>query len=418
MKLLARTTALVLAAALGLTTATTPSTAKPTPEATARPTAPPTASSTAPSTTPTSADVIGDPVSLPTPSGKLPVGLDRFELVDHSRTDPWVRAGKPRRLMISVWYPALPTPGRPAPYLTEAEAVALLDFRQLPLDPKAVAGVRGVAKVSTPVRPTLEPYPLVVLSPGFTLPIATMSSLAQDLASKGYVVAGIDHAYESSGTEFPDGTVTNCVACDVAEPAQIPPVRAADVSFVLDKLVGPRPVWRGSRWIDARRLGMAGHSIGGNSAADAMRTDSRIDAGVNLDGTFFTPLPPTGLRRPFLLVGAPGTHTPGDEVDTSWDNGWNLLTGWRRWFVVPGTGHLSFTDFAPLAKRFGVPADPTAPLDGDRTDAVTRALVTGFFDHHLRGLPVAAILAGDDPQYPEAVRQEPQANSSAQSSGR
>ncbi|TDO43238.1 hypothetical protein EV643_119171 [Kribbella sp. VKM Ac-2527] len=110
-----------------------------------------------------------------------------------------------------------------------------------------------------------------------------------------------------------------------------------------------------------------------------MRTDSRIDVGVNLDGTFFTPLPSTGLAKPFLLVGAPGTHTPGDDIDTSWDTSWNLLTGWRRWFVVRSTGHLSFTDFAPLAKRFGLPADPTAPLDGDHTDTISRALVTAFF---------------------------------------
>ncbi|TWD79805.1 putative dienelactone hydrolase [Kribbella amoyensis] len=386
MKLIACTTALVLTAALGVTAAALPSTAAPATTASIRTEA---------------------AVSLPVPSGRLPVGLDRFELVDRSRTDPWVPASGSRRLMVSVWYPALPTPGEPAPYLTEAEAKGLVDFRQLPLDPKAIAGVRGVAKTGTPIRPALHRYPLVVLSPGFTLPVATLTSLAQDLASKGYVVAGIDHAYESSGTEFPDGTVKSCVACEVGEAEQVPPIRAADVSFVLDHLVGPKPGWRGSRWIDARRIGMAGHSIGGNSAADAMVADPRIDAGVNLDGTFFTPLPSTGVRKPFLLVGAPGTHTPGDEVDRSWDDSWNLLTGYRRWFVLPETGHLSFTDFAPLAKRFGLPADPEAPLDGDRTDEVTRALVTGFLDHHLRGLPSAPILDGADPRYPEAVRQTP-----------
>jgi predicted dienelactone hydrolase len=47
--------------------------------------------------------------------------------------------------------------------------------------------------------------PLVVLSPGFTSPRSTLTALAEDLASHGYVVAGIDHTYESYATAFPDG---------------------------------------------------------------------------------------------------------------------------------------------------------------------------------------------------------------------
>ena len=54
--------------------------------------------------------------------------------------------------------------------------------------------------------------PLVVLSPGFTSPRSTLTALAEDLASHGYVVAGIDHTYESHATAFPDGRVTTCLA--------------------------------------------------------------------------------------------------------------------------------------------------------------------------------------------------------------
>jgi hypothetical protein len=79
------------------------------------------------------------------------------------------------------------------------------------------------------------------------------------------------------------------------------------------------------------------------------------------------------------------------------------LTEWRPWFTVTGTLHLSFSDFAPLAKRFAL---PQAPLDGDRIDEIVRAYVVAFFDAQLRGIP-RPILDGADPRYPEAVRQTP-----------
>ncbi len=49
-----------------------------------------------------------------------------------------------------------------------------------------------------PRRPGVSAaLPLIVLSPGFTMPRSTLTALAEDLASHGYVVAGVDHTYES-----------------------------------------------------------------------------------------------------------------------------------------------------------------------------------------------------------------------------
>jgi hypothetical protein len=64
------------------------------------------------------------------------------------------------------------------------------------------------------------------------------------LASNGYVVAGIEHTYESVATTFPDGRTT-CVAREVPHDQvlweKLGASRAADVSFVLDALTGARP---------------------------------------------------------------------------------------------------------------------------------------------------------------------------------
>ena len=45
-------------------------------------------------------------------------------------------------------------------------------------------------------------------------PRSSLTALAEELASRGYVVAGIDHTYENFATTFPDGRVATCVACE------------------------------------------------------------------------------------------------------------------------------------------------------------------------------------------------------------
>ncbi|MQA98543.1 MAG: alpha/beta hydrolase, partial [Streptosporangiales bacterium] len=189
--------------------------------------------------------------------------------------------------------------------------------------------------------------PLVVLSPGFGNTRKTLTALAEDLASRGYVVAGIDHTYEAFGVTFPDGRVTTCVACQVENPKpafwqKAERGRAADVSFVLDSLTGTRPAWRHAGVIDPDRIAMAGHSVGGASATTSMVGDRRIRAGLDIDGTVSEPLPETGLSRPFMFLGTQARHSPGQDV--TWDRDWERLTGWKRWLVVTGAQHPSFTD--------------------------------------------------------------------------
>lgn len=342
-------------------------------------------------------------LALPAPTGTLDVGTTAFPLVDDSRDDPWQPAEK-RELMVTMWYPTVVPSTRPARYLSAAESKAFLDFQRaqgvpIPADlpDDALSTTRTHAAVGVPPSPQLGGYPLVVLSPGFTLPRATLTGLAEDLASHGYVVAAVDHAYESSGTEFPGG-LKRCVACDVANPTDIPPVRAADVSYVLDRLLDRHSAWRHGRLIDASRIAMVGHSIGGASALTAAEADDRIDAGVDLDGTFFDRLPATGLAKPFLMLGTQRLHHAGGD-DESWDETWARLHGPRYWFSVDDTGHLAFTDTALLADQIGI-EDPSAPLPGVRASEITRAYVGAFVDRHLRGRS-GSLLDGATDRYPE-----------------
>jgi dienelactone hydrolase len=337
-------------------------------------------------------------LALPAPTGHYRVGKDTLHLVDPDRADPWVPTER-RELMVSLWYPTARPGGALAPYMTADESRLFLEgISGVPQD--ALTTVRTHAYLGARVLPRSHRLPLVLLSPGFGNPRSTLTGLAEDLASHGYVVAGIDHTYESVAVSFPDGRVTTCLICDqdVDGPA-VTASRSRDVSFVLDQLLEHPAAWAGAGSIDPQRIAMAGHSIGGASALSAMLADRRIDAGANLDGTFFPALD-RPFRRPFLMISGE-EHGPGS--DPSWTDTWRHLHGWKRWLSVTGTTHSSFTDIAVLADQIG---QPIQPLPGERASEITRAYLVAFLDLHLRGQR-QLLLDKPSARYPEVVFQNP-----------
>jgi Platelet-activating factor acetylhydrolase, isoform II len=186
------------------------------------------------------------------------------------------------------------------------------------------------------------------------------------------------------------------------------------VSFVLGELTGAQPAWPGAGLIDPARIAMAGHSAGGAAAIAAMLADSRIRAGIDMDGATAARIPDDGLARPFLFLGKQSSYTPGSgrAVTTlrdwkllrgaviTWERDWALLSGWKRWLVVAGAVHASFTDLALLADQAGI--DIGAGLSGARSLDITRAYVRAFFDQHLRGRP-QALLDQPSPRFPEVT---------------
>ncbi|MCX4964005.1 alpha/beta hydrolase [Streptomyces sp. NBC_00654] len=363
------------------------------------------------------------PPTLPRPTGTYSVGRDTFLLTDHSRQDPWVPEAGARELMVSVDYPARRHGGgTPAPYMTTEEARLFLAQRDLDkiIPPAVVAATRTHAREDA--RPAGGRFPLVLLSPGFGTPRATLTGLAEELASRGYVVATVDHAYESTGTSLPDGRVLTCAACDTLEKAPdteakkkllatVSAGRGTDLSFVLDRMTGERRngshprAWRHADMIDPHRVGTAGHSIGGSAAVSTMATDLRVDAGINMDGTFFGRVPESGLGgRPFMLLGNAADHSPG-SADTSWKEDFARLDGWKRWLTVTGSGHFTFTDTPELSEQLGL-EDPAVPISATRSTEITRGYVTAFFDRNLRDRN-RPLLNGPTPANPEVVFHAP-----------
>jgi predicted dienelactone hydrolase len=236
--------------------------------------------------------------------------------------------------------------------------------------------------------------------------MATLSGLAEDLASHGYVVAGIQHTYETYAVTFPDGRITGCAACEFDNDrtffGKLYRSRAADVSFVIDELTGRDPAWRGGRLIDPSRIGAAGHSAGGASALAAMVGDRRIDAAIDIDGTTDTGgdpvVPATGVRRPFAVLSSAGHGPDGEDQWLAAD--FERADGWKRWLTVAGTDHASFTDLGVFADQLGIDIGQT--ITGERATEITRRYVRATFDRHLRHRH-QPLLNGASARYPEVA---------------
>jgi pimeloyl-ACP methyl ester carboxylesterase len=140
--------------------------------------------------------------------------------------------------------------------------------------------------------------------------------------------------------------------------------------------------------LDATRLGVFGHSMGGVAAGQFCIEDRRCRAGLNLDG-----IPQSGtmidvsMPRPFLMVysGRPGRLGASDVIYARAAHPYYRVD-------VRDTKHLDFSDMAfwggPLRERPVLGA--IAPA---RAAAITRAVVRHYFDRELLGKPAALATA-------------------------
>jgi dienelactone hydrolase len=362
-------------------------------------------------------------VSLPPPAGRHPIGTVSLHLVDRSRPDPWV-AMPYRELMISVWYPASRSGGRPAPYMRPGAAerfdVVAAPSHGVPSGLVDWAAIATHAREGAPVDPRGGRRPVVLYSPGSGDPRTWGTVLVEELASRGYVVVTIDHTYESPGVQFPDGAVRGnepvreafAGADDIpALLAKILRVRIADTRFVLDQL---RTLPNGlSTVVDRARVGMFGQSAGGITAAQGMFVDRRITAGIDLDGTLefnqepngtnLMPVAAHGLDRPLMLMGRDGSdHT----TEPSWRAFWSNTDGWKRDLTLRGSRHQTYTDLAAVMPQVGLGQEivtrKIGTIDPARAVAAQRAYVTSFFDRWLRDRD-DHLLDGPSPCYPEVA---------------
>jgi dienelactone hydrolase len=355
--------------------------------------------------------------TLPAPTGHHRLGTTSLDLIDTSRPDPWVPAQPFRELIIQLWYPAHAVDGYPrVPWMTPVTARAYEQFYGYPVLPLPITS----AYLGAPARQRRGGWPVVLYSHSLQGDREEATALVEDLASHGYVVVTIDHIHDADVVELPDGQVETSAlpGDDIQETTKAIESRVADVRFVLDQLAAlnrgdnpdheHRPLPSGLRGaLDLDAVGMFGHSDGGATTAHAIHADPRITAGINLDGTLWTPEAVAGSDRPFLLFGRQDL----DPFEAStWAAFWKNQRGPKLQLNLTGSQHLTFTDLAVLepqaAPILGLsPAQVIAgvgTINGQRAVTVERTYINAWFDMYLRHHN-SHLLTGPSPRYPEVV---------------
>jgi dienelactone hydrolase len=328
-------------------------------------------------------------------TGTSVVGRTELALTDTARPDSFATDGRARELAVWIWYPAIDdSSGTGAPYLPPTWAELANSVGIVSQDLNAVR-TNAIADAPLDGKP-----PVVVLLPGLGQPIAAYSALAEDLASHGYAVVGINPT-GSALVVFPDGHVVAPTALGGIDPALLSDIPAwydaaatvtdvwvADAAFVVETLTASPPAIGA---LDFDRVAYIGHSMGGAAAFEACRQDARCAAAVDLDGTLWTDVRHTGLAAPSLVL----RHDPGGECDgfckaANADFATVEAAGNSQQLGITGSQHMDFSDLG-LLRGSGDTLLPVGPIDAERMTLITRDLVRSFLDEHVGGAPAGAL---------------------------
>jgi dienelactone hydrolase len=354
---------------------------------------------------------------LPGPTGPYPVGTSILYFKDPARIeDAAPGGGSPRELMVQLWYPAQLSHNRLAPYREPRETNALSSYQSvLPTN----------SRVDAPVASAGAPFPVILFNHAWRGRRTNDTFLTEELASRGYIVASIDHTYNASLVAFPDGRVVHGNAAnDIDAPESSTPERVraiwnqelakwvADQRFVLDRLEAMNRA-AGTPWfgrMDTNRSGAIGHSFGGAAATAVCAEDRRVHAAVNMDGWFFDAIRERGPKQPLLVIDAytvqvGETPGPSAKVETALDTTdfADMEASLRRFggylLSVKGAAHEDFTD-QPLVSPLRMVSHRGA-LPALRIQNIVRSYVVAFFDQTLRGDDPGVLRAHSGP-YAEA----------------
>lgn len=352
---------------------------------------------------------------LPKPTGQYTVGtndielkLDRDEVITSDKTDK-------RTIMIKAWYPSKESGGEKDLYIDKGGRNGFAQKYGLP-----PSIFNYLDKIETHVYRDIEiadeTFPVLIFSHGYNSKANGYYAFLSELASQGYVVFSINHTYESTGTTFPDGTevyfdygyasqiesgtwemmepVIEAFKSDLSFEERHPIVRkglttyfvrgmverwAEDIVDVVNQL----DEWNNTGFfkgrLDVSNIGVFGHSRGGGAAGESLLVDSRLKAGVNIDGVQWGRLVDTAFQKPFLFLSA---DWPEEHEDLNQHAYVNKSTSYFYEGIIHRSAHSNFMDIPYMipVKALSQAGD----IDPDLAIEITGRVVTSFFDKHLK----------------------------------
>lgn len=364
---------------------------------------------------------------LPTPTGNFAVGRTSLVMADSNAADVMAPvSGSTRKIYAWMWYPAMAeSSSKAAPYLPLAWREAREEnsgWIITHIFNRRLANVQTHSILNAPLSKAKSIYPVILLRAGGSALTTDYSVLAEDLASHGYVVLGIDAPFRSFIVVYPDGQVVTRLdqnnpelykgAAKIALGNRLVNAWVADLKFAMDELEKLNRTDSGSIFagrLDMSRIGVVGHSLGGATALQFCHDDNRCVAGIDVDGRPLGTVINTGLKKPFMFLlgdhsnetisGPNGTEAILADIQSIYAR----LPADKRYFVtIRGANHYSFSDNAviksPIMMKL-LSALGIVKLNGRRQLAETSYVIHRFFDKYVKGYKSSLSLTTS--KYPE-----------------
>jgi dienelactone hydrolase len=364
-------------------------------------------------------------ITLPTPTGHFAVGRTTYTWVNNDKADELAPSpGAKREVVAWMWYPSatattattaeyLPAPWREA--LAEDSGVLMSLFLT-----RDLALVRTHSTSAPDVSPEQRSYPVVIMRAGGGALTTDFTTLAEDLASHGYIVVGFDAPYRTFVVVLSDHRVVSRPPTN--DPENLPADQAnrlinrlllmwtSDTAFVVSQmqhLNAADPSGKFTSRLDMRRIGMFGHSFGGAQALQFCHDDPRCKAGIDIDGAPFGNVIQDGLKQPFLFILSDHSRELADpasrQIHRDMQSIYDRLPSGRLFLTIRGANHFSFSDQMLVKSHYVIGMMRllgVGGLDGRRGLAITAEYVHTFFDVYLKDAPAVSLKKASQ-LYPE-----------------
>ncbi len=290
------------------------------------------------------ADVSNDTTDASTPAVTSPRGPGPHAV--GVTTETWLDSTRDRQLTVELWYPTSDTT-TPVDdvfgFLTEDQAST---YRAALGDGVCATTETGAARDVEPLA--AAPMPIAMFSHCHDCTRFSSYSIAERLASHGYLVAAVDH---TDNTWFERDVTFGIDEAGVS-------TRALDVRFVLDVLTGvdamvtPDDVAAAAiANAGADDISLFGHSFGAITTGRVLRDDPRprvaVAIAAPIDSILLQGIAIDELDRPLLYLLA-----QEDNSIAELGNGFirdNQADGVQVWLLeVPDAGHWSFSNLAGI----------------------------------------------------------------------
>jgi predicted dienelactone hydrolase len=338
---------------------------------------------------------------FPEPSGPYPVGTVSRLMTDPSR----IRKTTPTNssFMVTFWYPAESRAGVFPDAYVDRKITLVPNFdRNQPSfwsSPGIITQFVSHALAGLPLATNETSYPVVVYSHGHGSHRQNNTGLAEELASRGFVVVAMDHddAFASAQSEdkpvLPARSPVDATECPIVATAYASIVdnRIKDCLFVMDELsrLNMNDALLEGR-LDLQRLGAVGFSFGGITVAELGRIDPRCKAVLLLDAgptlILSTNLTEGGLQKPFLSISS-AMDRPNCPAWGEWLASSKALfvkaTHDAFWCQLQNSSHASFGDKGSLINDPSGAGNPTAASKAQNQSV--RACALSFFNKYLKG---------------------------------